>query len=234
MPHDAPPPDTAPPWDDLDALVKGADPDRWLTTRFIADARRRADVLALYAFDAELARAPRVASNPLIGEIRLTWWAEAVAEIYEGRPVRRHPVAEALAAAVKRHDLPRMALDALVEARMVELDKRPLSKAEAVAWADAVGAGMMALAGRVLEANALIPADMGRAFGLCRAVVAGLVPHETVRAMMSSAMMEAKAAGPLSVDAFPAVMPLVIAQAPAESDLVKRLRLVWAAVRGRI
>ena len=223
-----------PPLDDLDALVKGADPDRWLTTRFIADADRRADVLALYAFDAELARAPRVASNPLVGEIRLTWWAEAVAEIFEDRAVRRHPVAEALAAAVKRHGLRREALDELVEARMVELDKRPLTEAEADVWADAVGAGMMALAARVLEAEAVMPTAIGRAFGLCRAVVAGLVPHETVRTVMAAAVTAARAAPALSVAAFPAVMPLVIAQAPAEGDLVKRLRLVWAALRGRV
>lgn len=223
-----------PPLDDLDALVKGADPDRWLTTRFIADPDLRADVIALYAFDAELARAPRVASNPLVGEIRLTWWTEVLAEIFEGRPVRRHPVAEALAAAVKRHDLPRAALDDLVEARMVELDKRPLSEVEAIAWADAVGGGMTALAARVLEADSMIPPETGRAFGLCRAVVAGLVPHETVRLVMAAAVTAAKAAPTFGVATFPAVMPLVIAQAPAETDLVKRLRLVWASLRGRI
>jgi len=36
---------------DLDALVRRVDPDRWLASRFIADAARRADVMALYAFD---------------------------------------------------------------------------------------------------------------------------------------------------------------------------------------
>ena len=78
--------------------MRRVDPDRWLSSRFIADPSARADVIALYAYDHELARAPRVASNPLLGEIRLTWWREALDEIYgENRPVRAHPGAQALA-----------------------------------------------------------------------------------------------------------------------------------------
>ena len=37
-------------------------------------------VVAIYAFDHELARAPKVASNALLGEIRLTWWREVLDE----------------------------------------------------------------------------------------------------------------------------------------------------------
>ena len=74
---------------DLDDLSQRVDPDRWLSSRFIADAQLRADVIAIYAYDHELARAPRVASNPLLGAIRLTWWREMLEEACEGRPVRR-------------------------------------------------------------------------------------------------------------------------------------------------
>ena len=93
--------------DDLDALVRRVDPDRWLASRFIADSQARADVVALYAFDHELERVAKVTSQPLVGEMRLTWWADAIAEMFEGRAVRRHPVALALAEAVARHSLPR-------------------------------------------------------------------------------------------------------------------------------
>ena len=68
------------PDDDLDSLIRRVDPDRWLSSRFVADAAARADVIALYAYDHELARAPRVASNPLLGEIRLAWWREMLDE----------------------------------------------------------------------------------------------------------------------------------------------------------
>src|SRR5215470_6718194 len=99
---------------DLDDLVRRIDPDRWLSSRFIADPAARADVVALYAFDHELARAPKVASNALMGEIRLTWWREALDEIFEGRPVRRHPIAEALADVVARRRLERAPLEAMI------------------------------------------------------------------------------------------------------------------------
>ena len=61
---------------DLDALVRRVDPDRWLASRYIADVDARADVIALYALNYELSRAAEVASQPLIGEMRLAWWRE--------------------------------------------------------------------------------------------------------------------------------------------------------------
>ncbi len=108
--------------EDLDEAVRRHDPDRWLASRFIGDAEERADVVALYAFNHELARVAGAVTNPIMGEIRLTWWLEALAEIYEGRAVRRHPVTEALARAVERRRLPRELLEAMVEARFPELD----------------------------------------------------------------------------------------------------------------
>ena len=51
--------DASPPAQDLDALVLSVDPDRWLASRLIAEPEARADVVALYAFDHELARAPK-------------------------------------------------------------------------------------------------------------------------------------------------------------------------------
>ena len=99
--------------DDLDDLIRRVDPDRWLTSRFVVDAGARGDLIALYAYDHELARARRIASSPLMAEIRLTWWREALDEIFEGRPVRRHPTAEALGAVVRRRALPRGPLETM-------------------------------------------------------------------------------------------------------------------------
>ena len=95
------------PLEDLEAAVRRSDLDRWLASRFIADAGRRADVIALYALDHVLGRVPHQVSNPLMGEIRLTWWSEALDEIYGSGPVRAHPVALALADAVHGRGLAR-------------------------------------------------------------------------------------------------------------------------------
>ena len=88
------------PADDLDALIRRVDPDRWLSSRFIGDREKRADVIALYAFDYELRRAAEATTSPLMAEIRLTWWSEALDEIYAGGPVRRP---KSFGAADRRH-----------------------------------------------------------------------------------------------------------------------------------
>ena len=106
----------------LDDLIRRVDHDRWLSSRFIGSAEARADVIALYAFDHELRRAPQVASKPLLAEIRLTWWREVLEQIAAGAPVRRHPAAEALAVAARRRGLPAAQLEAAVDARLFTLD----------------------------------------------------------------------------------------------------------------
>jgi phytoene synthase len=106
------------PAEDLDALVRRVDPDRWLSSRFISDPEKRADVVALYAFDYELRRAIEATTNPIMAEIRLTWWSEALDEVYGGGPVRRHPVADAVAALVRRREVPRRLLEETIEARL--------------------------------------------------------------------------------------------------------------------
>lgn len=119
--------------EDLDEAVRRHDPDRWLATRFIADRDELADVIALYAFHHELARIAGAVSNPLMGEIRLTWWSEAIDEIYSGKAVRKHPVTLALALAIARRGLPRGPFEVMIEARFPELDGVPPDKAKAEA-----------------------------------------------------------------------------------------------------
>ena len=119
--------------EDFDALVRRVDPDRWLSTRFVADATSRADLLTLYAFDHELARANAVTSTPLLAEIRLTWWIEMLDEVYGARPVRRHPVAQALADVIARRALPRSAIEPMIESRLAALESGdPASETETV------------------------------------------------------------------------------------------------------
>ncbi|MDP3175674.1 MAG: squalene/phytoene synthase family protein, partial [Phenylobacterium sp.] len=135
----------------LAGLLRRVDPDRWLSSRFIGDLRARAGVEAIYAFDHELARAPRVASNPLLGEMRLAWWREVLDEAFEARAVRRHPTAQALATAIAAHGLARPSLEALIDARYRELDEAPMNAAEALEFARETGGGVAVLAARILD-----------------------------------------------------------------------------------
>jgi phytoene synthase len=103
--------------------VSRHDPERFLTALFAPD-RCRESLLALYAFNLEIAKIREVVSEPMLGEIRLQWWREAIEEIYEGTP-RRHAVVEALADAVRSADLPREPFDRLIDARAMDLAEDP-------------------------------------------------------------------------------------------------------------
>src|SRR5258705_10943546 len=59
--------------------VRRADRDRFLAALF-APEPARTDLLALLAFDHELARTRLVTREPMLARIRLEWWREAVAE----------------------------------------------------------------------------------------------------------------------------------------------------------
>jgi len=225
--------------EDLDELIRRVDPDRWLTSRFIADPAARADVLALYAYDHELVRARRVASTPLLAEIRLTWWREALDEIFAGGAVRRHPIAEALAATVRRHDLPRAPLEAMIEGQLEALETPMSDEAAALAWADAVEGSLARLAATVLDPNAEpgAGAAAGRAWGLALLVRAGALPLVEATPLLRASLDTARSEK-LSVAAFPAALPARLARFDladrSPGALAKQLSLVLAVAWGRV
>ncbi len=138
--------------------VRRQDRDRYLTALF-APAGRREELFALYAFNLEVARTAEVVSESLIGRMRLQWWREAIAEIYEGR-ARAHAVVDPLAAAVARRNLSRGHFERLIDAREADLDGVAPAGLDALeAYADATSAGLLRLALEVLGA----PAEEGPA-----------------------------------------------------------------------
>lgn len=103
--------------------VRRLDHDRYLTTLFLP-TDKRADVLALYAFNLEIARTREIVSEPILGQIRLQWWRETIEGIYAKTP-REHPVVEALSTACQRNNLDRGVLEALINAREADLEDAP-------------------------------------------------------------------------------------------------------------
>ena len=101
--------------------VRRADRDRFLGALF-APMPARSGLLALLAFDHELARTNAVTREPMLARIRLAWWREAVAEAVGTAKPRSQPVVEALAETTRRHGLSEEALLALVDAREEEID----------------------------------------------------------------------------------------------------------------
>jgi phytoene synthase len=241
------PPEAA---DDLDAVVRRADPDRWLASRFIGDPAARADVIALYAFNHELARIAETVREPLMGEIRLTWWREALDEIFAGGTPRRHPVVDALTEAVRRRNLSRAPLEAMIEARFSDLEPDALAEDAALdGYLDATAGALMALAIAIVagvEAHGVRPA--ARAWGLAgllRLRLAGVerLParwtEADVHASVRDALRDARPrVATLPVSAFPCVAYATLAGPYAArrspSELEKRLRLTTAVLTGRL
>jgi phytoene synthase len=227
--------------EDLDQLIRRVDPDRWLTSRFIADKGARTDVLALYAFDHELARALRAASTPLLAEIRLTWWREALDEIFGGRAVRRHPVAQALAVAVRRRGLPREPLEAMIDGQIDAVEAAQFDEAAAIAWADAVEGSLAGVAATLLDPamSAQDAAPAGRAWGLALLRRSGRASDDVLRPLLASAIDAARitAAG-LSVAAMPAALPARLTRFDlarrSPGPLRRRLSLILASATGRL
>ncbi|RZJ46955.1 MAG: squalene/phytoene synthase [Brevundimonas sp.] len=205
---------------DFETQVREADIDRWLSSRFVSDPRARADLIALYAFEAELMAIPSRVTQPLLAEMRFTWWAEQMDGVFTGVARKGHPVLEALTDLVGRHSLPREPFDALIEAHIGRVHGEPHDL-------DAFYVGPMQLAARILagEGHDEAVADAGRVRAFSQT---GQVNE--ARALRPAANAALKS---LPVAAFPAAAPAALTR-PDAPEFVKRLRLVAATVRGQI
>ena len=204
----------------LDRQVRDADLDRWLSSRLVADPRVRADLIALYAFEAELLAIPTRVTQPLLAEMRYTWWAEQMDGVFAGVARKGHPVLEAVTDVVARHGLDRAPFDALIEAHIGRVHGEPHDL-------DAFYVGPMQTAVQVLAGpgHADKAAEAGRVRGLAQ-----VGKTDEARAARRGANAALKG---LPTAAFPAVAAATLIRAE-EPEAVKRLRLVWATLRGRI
>lgn len=80
-----------------------------------APVAARRVLFPLYAFNVEVTRAPWVTQEPMIAEMRLQWWRDALEEIACGGQARKHEVVDALAETLDAKAA--TMLDALVAAR---------------------------------------------------------------------------------------------------------------------
>ena len=132
------------------AEVRRHDPDRFLAALFTPPDRREA-VFALLAFNLEIAKTREVVSEPMLGQIRLQWWREAVDGAYAGTP-RHHAVVEPVAAAIAAHGLSRAGFDVLIDAREQDLaDTAPTDLDALVAYARDTAAPLLRLWLEVLD-----------------------------------------------------------------------------------
>ncbi len=116
----------------LSAVAKTArqgDPARFEAAMF-AGPDRREDLFALIALNVELSRIPESVSEPMLGEIRLQWWDDALGALFEDGREEGHEVIAALAQPIAEKRLPRDRLEALINARRLALSDQPMDSAD--------------------------------------------------------------------------------------------------------
>ncbi len=130
-------------------LVKQNDEDRYLSALFSPN-EKRLSLFAIYAFAFEVAQTRERVREPMLGEIRLQWWREAIEGLYAGAP-RRHEVVDALAVTVELDSLPRAYFDALIDAHGTDLENQPIaSEQDLLKYAHATSSSVMNLAAMIL------------------------------------------------------------------------------------
>jgi len=154
--------------DDLNAcadLVRRADPERF-SAAMAAPVAARAVLFPIYAFNVEVARAPWLTAEPMIAEMRLQWWRDALEEIGAGGTVRRHEVVTALAGVLDGEGA--ALLDALIAARRWDIYKDPFEDAAHFEeYLTRTAGHLMLAAARALGAAQAAPVlDVGYASGL--------------------------------------------------------------------
>jgi hypothetical protein len=241
-------------------LVQRGDPDRFATV-LAAPVAARARLLPLYAFNVEVTRAPWLTAEPMIAEMRLQWWRDALAEIGQGAAVRRHEVTTPLAGVLDAEGA--AILDRLVAARRWDIYRDPFEDAAHFdAYLDSTAGGLMWTAARALGGTGEgAIRDVGWAQGLAaflRAIpeleVRGRRPlvdgrPEAVRALAEEGLrrlragLAAGAAGPATWPAFETAALLRLAvQEPARvaeggltlSEFRRRALRLRAALTGRV
>jgi phytoene synthase len=172
-------------------IARTADPDRAIATLF-APADTRADLFALYAFNAELARIADQVSEPGLGAMRLQWWREAIERAANGEATG-NPVADAFGDVMTRRSLSRERIAGLIDARTFDVSETVMPDTWTLdAYLFDTTGGLFALA-----------ADIAGAVGEKRDVVAerGARAYGLVRVMRSLPLLAAKGRTYLAADA---------------------------------
>jgi phytoene synthase len=132
------------------ALVRRYDRDRYQTALF-APADRREALFTLYAFNYEIARVREAVTQPMLGQIRLQWWREAIDAAYAGAQPRPHVVAEPLAAVIRDVALGREHFARMIDTRERDLaDEPPATLAALEDYAEGTSATLLYLVLEVL------------------------------------------------------------------------------------
>lgn len=164
MPHD----------DVVRASARAWEIDRYLSA-LLSPRSVRQDLINLAAFAGEIARIPAFVSEPMMGEIRLQWWREAL-ENADLRIRSGHPVADAVREIAGRWELPLGLLMGFIDAQTTKLHDEPITDDQALTAHLAKTEGALfelalRITGRRDEVAQAAALAAGQAYGLARLLV---------------------------------------------------------------
>lgn len=148
--------------------LRANDPDRFLATLF-APPSCREPLIALYAFDHELARIGSVVREPMAGLIRLQWWEDVIDSLDEGGAVR-HPVVQGLHRAVTEDGLDVSYLKRAIDGRRQPFEEgHPPDQPIFERYLSDIGGSIMCAAAKLLDVGGENSLAIAERIGLVRA-----------------------------------------------------------------
>jgi len=145
---------------DVSATADIADPERALSLAY-APAPVRPALSALWMLDEQLGAIVARTENPAVGQMRLTWWHDALRSLREARPVDPVLVALADAEAVDPGQLL-----PLIDGWEVLLDPLPLGEDALLAYADGRGGALFLVASGLLGGESASASESGKLWAL--------------------------------------------------------------------
>ena len=217
-------------------------PEQTLALSYVPVARR-ASVQALFTLDETLGQILRTTREPMVGQMRLTWWHEALSAL-DTAPPPAQPVLQALAAEVVARGVSGAALAEMIDGWDVLLEPDPLDRAMLDTYATRRGGTLFVLAGRILGASARDPLERaGAGWALAdlarhsRDAAAAALPDELARAALAEAMLvrwsgAVRALGAMALTARMDLAAPADGSAPVTSP-ARIARLAWHRLSGR-
>jgi phytoene synthase len=220
--------------------VRVEDYDRYLTLLH-APAAARPALAALYALNLELGRIRELVSEPLLGEIRLTWWREAVEGAYAGHP-RAHPLVQAIASHLPARGVPQDGLDALIEARTADIvNEQPRTVDDLVQYVAATAGQLTWLAAVACTGSTDVEPTAaraaGRAWGLTGVIRAVGFHAATQRLMLPDDALQAAGIDPDTLfrgEIGPQLAPVLQRLAALARADIEQVRSQWRSLPSHV
>lgn len=163
--------------DEIRGLARTYEYDRYLTALLMPRDSREGLIL-IAAFAGELRRIPTLVTESMMGAIRFQWWRdtfEAAAGRQVAGQVSGNPLADAVIAVIRNHDLPWGLVQGLIDAAEADLDPTPFNEAaETRQHLIKSEAALFELSGRIAGARPerAVWTDAGLAYGAFRCAMA--------------------------------------------------------------